>query len=60
MTELMKMTNVHPLTGEEPVAVKCNYCLDWSRYELEYNNRLPKGWRETNKGYQCNSCRKGK
>lgn len=44
----------------EPIAVHCNSCGRWSGYNIENNHRLPKGWREDEKGYHCNECRKHK
>lgn len=41
----------------EPVALHCNGCGVWSAYRPEYNNKLPKGWREDINGYHCNNCR---
>lgn len=43
---------------KEAVALLCNDCLNLSRYKMEYNDRLPKGWCETDKGYFCNACKK--
>lgn len=44
----------------EPIAYLCNFCEKWSEYKKEYFNNLPRGWRESDKGYQCNDCRKSK
>lgn len=45
---------------KEPIALHCNDCGEWSAYGLKYNDKLPRGWREDEKGYHCNNCRKDK
>ena len=42
----------------QPVALQCSRCSKWSGYNIENNNTLPKGWRETKDGYVCNDWRK--
>jgi len=42
---------------EAPVALQCNGCFEWSKYSKDYIDKTPKGWRETDEGYFCNTCR---
>ena len=44
-------------TKDTPVAWVCNFCTTWSSYKKEHNIKAPRGWRDTNDGYVCNSCR---
>ena len=54
-------TSEHKAVNNEPIAIQCNFCFDWSKYKKEYCTRLPNGWRDIpEKGFQCNDCRKGK